>query len=85
MLMNYQRDVMKGESCLIENGNKNLQLNLINTPSLSSVVTKKSYTIGVNTTNHGQNTNQVNAGNNTQKGKTSRETLVNLEVQTGNQ
>jgi len=25
MLMNYQWDVMKGESCLIENGNKNLQ------------------------------------------------------------
>jgi hypothetical protein len=33
------------------------------------VVTKKSYTIGVITTNHGQNTHQVNAGNNTQKGK----------------
>jgi hypothetical protein len=36
-------------------------------------------------TNHGQNTHQVNAGNNTQKGKTSRETLVNLEVQTCSQ
>jgi hypothetical protein len=36
--------------------------------------TKKSCTIGVNATNHGQYTHQVNAGNNTQKKKTSRGT-----------
>jgi hypothetical protein len=47
--------------------------------------TKKSYTIGVNVTNHGQYTHQGNAGNNTQKGRISRKILVNLEVHTGNQ
>jgi hypothetical protein len=45
------------------------------------MVTKKSYTIGVNATNHGQYTHQVNAGNSTQKGGI----LVNLRTQTGNQ
>ena len=50
-----------------------------------NMVTKRSCTIGVVVTSHGPYTHQGNAGNNTQKGKTSRETLVNLEVQTGNQ
>ena len=47
--------------------------------------TKKSYTIGVNVTNHGQYTHQGSAGNNTHEGRTSREILVNLEVHTCNQ
>jgi hypothetical protein len=49
------------------------------------MVTKKSYIIGVNATNHGKYTHHGNAGNNTQKGRTSRKILVNLEVHTGNQ